>query len=77
MMGFEGPAEVIKKKMFGQGTGPIWLDEIGCDGTENNLMECSRLPWAKHNCRHSEDVAIACSASTSKPVRCFLCDRLK
>lgn len=53
--------------MFGQGTGPIWLDEIGCDGTENNLMECSRLPWAKHNCRHSEDVAIACSASTSKP----------
>lgn len=69
MMGYEGPAHVLKEHTFGPGYGPIWLDELGCHGTETTVLDCVRLPWAKHNCRHSEDVAIRCSNRTAVQVR--------
>lgn len=60
MLGMTGPGQVMSSQTTGPGQGPIWLDEIGCSGTEGTILECSHLPWAKHNCRHTEDVAIRC-----------------
>ena len=49
---------------FGQGTGPIWLDNVVCEGSELRLIDCPRLAEGEeigsHNCRHSEDVGIRC-----------------
>lgn len=61
MLNFHGPAQPVKNGIFGPGIGPIWMDEVGCSGTEGTLLECPRLPWAKHNCRHTEDVGVRCS----------------
>ena len=61
MMGYTGPSEILKDKSFGPGRGPIWVDQLGCSGTESSLLECSKLPWAKHNCNHTEDAGIRCS----------------
>lgn len=66
MMNLTGPAQPTKSGIFGPGRGPIWLDELGCSGTESSLLECARLPWAKHNCRHSEDAGVRCSPSEEK-----------
>ncbi|XP_052259361.1 deleted in malignant brain tumors 1 protein-like isoform X2 [Dreissena polymorpha] len=63
MLGFTGnqfvPA-VLGTAIYGQGTGPIWLDDVTCNGTESSLINCRINNWSKHNCDHSEDVGVDC-----------------
>jgi len=42
------------------GTGPIWLNNVQCKGTESDLGQCSHQPWGQHDCSHQDDVYIAC-----------------
>ena len=45
---------------FGQGTGPIFLDNVACVGTENSLEDCTHDPSAT-DCTHHEDAAVQCN----------------
>jgi len=38
----------------------IWMDELGCNGTEASLEDCARNDWGEHDCTHFEDVSISC-----------------
>ncbi|XP_052845541.1 uncharacterized protein LOC128258146 isoform X5 [Drosophila gunungcola] len=60
-MGFYGPAK-IERNIFGIGNGPIWLDQVMCFGNETSLDKCSHWNWGDHNCNHTEDVALHCTA---------------
>jgi len=62
MMGFAEATHIFKSALLGKGEGPIWLDDLDCVGSENTLLECKRQQFGQHNCYHSEDVGVRCSA---------------
>ena len=52
-------AIAISRAHFGQGTGPIFFDDVSCTGSEVQLALCS-LRTTDINCAHSEDAGVNC-----------------
>ena len=72
-LGYQGGTAVVGyPSRFGEGTGPIYLDNVECRGNESRLMDCPRTGWARtignHNCLHIEDAGARCSAPGGAPV---------
>lgn len=42
------------------GSGQIWLDNVGCGGNEIRLGDCPSNGVGIHNCRHSKDAGVEC-----------------
>ncbi|XP_053767878.1 neurotrypsin isoform X1 [Desmodus rotundus] len=59
-LGYRGPAKARSLAYFGEGGGPIHLDNVGCTGAEGSLADCVKQDVGRHNCRHSEDAGVIC-----------------
>ncbi|XP_051504864.1 neurotrypsin-like isoform X2 [Myxocyprinus asiaticus] len=67
-LGFIGASKARSMAYFGEGQGPIHLDNVKCVGTEASLGECSALDLGAHDCRHSEDAGVICDYIT-EPIK--------
>ena len=47
---------------FGQGTGPIFLDDLRCTGTETRLVDCpsNGIGISNHCNGHADDAGVQC-----------------
>ena len=59
-LGYNGATGAPHGARYGQGRGPILLDDVGCNGSEAYLWKCPSSGWASHNCDHREDASAEC-----------------
>ncbi|XP_030851601.1 deleted in malignant brain tumors 1 protein-like [Strongylocentrotus purpuratus] len=64
MLGFDGALKAPGSARFGEGSGDILLDDVGCEGTEDNLADCAHSGIRVHSCRHDEDAGTICYSGT-------------
>ena len=74
---FHADATSFGLSHFGEGSGEIFLDDVGCNGSESRLFDCSHPAVGDENCEHYEDAAVRCGKNlhfvlhTFLPVLCF------
>ena len=49
---------------YGNGSGPIWLSNVQCNGDESSIVVCRHDGWGVNNCKHNQDVGITCQDGT-------------
>ncbi|XP_063969888.1 neurotrypsin-like isoform X2 [Lytechinus pictus] len=54
---------------FGEGSGPIWLDNVRCVGTEERITDCPANPIGDQNCMHFEDAGVICKGDRGAEIR--------
>uniref|UniRef100_A0A8C4YK83 Neurotrypsin n=1 Tax=Gopherus evgoodei TaxID=1825980 RepID=A0A8C4YK83_9SAUR len=59
-LGYKGSARARTMAYFGEGKGPIHVDNVKCTGNERSLADCIKQDIGTHNCRHSEDAGVIC-----------------
>ncbi len=64
MMGFRDTVCSIPRARFGEGTGPIWMNNLRCSGRETSLEACPFNGWGINSCDHDEDAGAICAAGT-------------
>ena len=53
-------ATAFRYPRFGQGEGPIHLDNVQCTGEEESLLDCRHRGIGIHSCGHYEDASVLC-----------------
>jgi len=66
-LGFSGASTFFLSSPYGRGSGPMWLDNVMCNGNEASLVECT-YPGVGiiEGCTHDKDVGVRCSGFQSK-----------
>ena len=61
-LGFGSSGTPYSGAYFGQGSGPILLDNVTCTGSESTISSCGHLGvGVTRRCIHSEDAGVRCS----------------
>jgi len=68
--------DVYSTLAFGEGSGPIWMDAVNCDGNETSLAQCDFAGWgvdgspaSSRQCTHSDDATVRCAGAVVEDLR--------
>eukprot|EP00057_Strongylocentrotus_purpuratus_P010220 XP_011664694.1 PREDICTED: deleted in malignant brain tumors 1 protein [Strongylocentrotus purpuratus] len=59
-LGYQDALSAPSQAHFGQGSGPIWMDDVQCSGNEAHIFDCPHNGFGSHNCVHGEDASVVC-----------------
>ena len=51
---------------FDRASGPFFLDNVGCNGTEPQLINCTNRGIGVHDCGNFEDAEVVCKGKLVK-----------
>ena len=60
-LGYLRALSVTGEASFGLGAGPVWLDNVECMGSEDNITFCTHRGWGITNCDHGDDAGVVCT----------------
>lgn len=75
LLSFATDNTALNNAFFGQGTGPIFLDNLACVGSEPMLTNCTHDTHTA-DCGHNEDASVRCSGTRKFRIK-VPCKRLK
>lgn len=52
---------------FGNITGPIWMDDVMCRGSESHIEDCQFPGWEVNNCDETEAAGVTCVVDEPTP----------
>ncbi|KAL9961181.1 hypothetical protein ACROYT_G030079 [Oculina patagonica] len=61
-LGYQQASRAFRGATHGQGTGPIWMDDVACSGSESHIYDCRHRGWGNNDCTHNQDASVECSA---------------
>ncbi len=64
---------MLPTSAFGEGSGPVFLDNVMCTGRESLLLSCVNTRLEMNNCGHEQDAGIACMAGKNMATESDLC----
>ena len=59
-LGFDRATFAPGPGAFGEGSGPIYYDNVECRGAELRLVNCPNPGTGVHNCVHADDAGVVC-----------------
>ena len=59
-LGYGDARNYVTTPDFGRGTGSILMDEVGCQGTEDSIFDCTYNLQHESSDTHDNDVGITC-----------------
>lgn len=60
-LGFASAIAARGSAYYGNGSGPIWIENVRCRGNEQYLMHCPHRGHGRSNCGHDQDAGVECT----------------